>query len=224
MFDEHRAKKAEKEYREALAQWQGRRDGYAEYLELAQSFSGSGSDSDSDSGDIMLAAGEAVFIKVTGASLVEDRRGSGHYEGGSTGVSIPAGSLGGHSVRYRVGANRGHYVQGEPTPTAIDTGTVYLTNKRVIFQGAKQTREGIFAKLIGFQHADSEGSTTFSVSNRQTPTTVHYGPKLSGDFDFRLDLALAHFRGTASDLFTQLQQELAQLDAGRPVAPADLPG
>jgi len=101
---------------------------------------------------------------------------------------------------------------------------VYLTNKRVIFQGAKQTREGIFAKLIGFQHADSEGSTTFSVSNRQTPTTVHYGPKLSGDFDFRLDLALAHFRGTASDLFTQLQQELAQLDAGRPVAPADLPG
>jgi len=100
VFDEHRAKKAEKEYREALAQWQGRRDGYAEYLELAQSFSGSGS------GDIMLAAGEAVFIKVTGASLVEDRRGSGHYEGGSTGVSIPAGSLGGHSVRYRVGANR----------------------------------------------------------------------------------------------------------------------
>jgi hypothetical protein len=34
VFDEHRAKKAEKEYREALAQWQGRRDGYAEYLEL----------------------------------------------------------------------------------------------------------------------------------------------------------------------------------------------
>src|ERR1035437_8447955 len=110
VFDEHRAKKAEKEYREALAQWQGRRDGYAEYLELAQSFSGSGS------GDIMLAAGEAVFIKVTGASLVEDRRGSGHYEGGSTGVSIPAGSLGGHSVRYRVGANRGSLRPGRADP------------------------------------------------------------------------------------------------------------
>ncbi len=213
MFDEHRAKKAEKAYKEALDRWEAQRDGYVELLRLAQGFNGTAA------GDLMLANGEAVFYKVTGAALIEERRIKGRYEGKSAGVSIPVGSIGGRSMRYRVGATQGHYVQGAPTPTAIDTGTVYITNKRVIFQGTKQTRECAFAKLIGFQHSDAGGSTTFSVSNRQKPMTIRYGPKLSGSFDFRLDLALAHFRGTVSNLVRQLQMEVAQLDAVRPVAP-----
>jgi hypothetical protein len=57
------------------------------------------------------------------------------------------------------------------------------------------------------------------VSNRQKPTTIQYGPALSGAFDFRLDLALAHFQGTVNDLVGRLQTELAQLDAARPAAP-----
>ncbi len=95
--------------------------------------------------------------------------------------------VGGRSVRYRVGASKGHYAQGASTPTAIDVGTVFITNQRVIFQGNKQTRECAFAKLIGFQHAD-DGSTTFSVSNRQKPTVIRYRSDLSASFDFRLDL------------------------------------
>jgi hypothetical protein len=167
----------------------------------------------------MLGAGEALFLKATNTALIEDRRGQGHYEGHSTGVSIPIGSVAGRSVRYRVGANKGHYVQGTPTPTAIDTGSIYVTNKRVIFQGSKQTRECVFAKLIGFEHNDVAGSTTFSVSNRQRATTVFYGPALAPVFDFRLDLALAHFKGTLADFTNQIQGELAQLEAQRPPAP-----
>jgi hypothetical protein len=93
----------------------------------------------------------------------------------------------------------------------------------VIFQGAKQTRECLFAKLIGFQHSDALGSTTFSVSNRQKPTTIHYGPALSDSFDFRLDLALAHFRGTVAALVDQLQADLDKLDTERPAAPPSSP-
>jgi hypothetical protein len=197
--------KAQKE----AEQWQAQRDEYAVLLRTAMTYNGA------TSSDLMLSAGEAVFYKVTGASLVEDRRTKGHYQGGSQGVSIPVGSIGGRSVRYRVGASRGHYVQGAAKPTAIDTGTVYITNKRVIFTGAKQTRECAFAKLIAFSHDDRDGSTTFSVSNRQKPTTIHYGSKLSGSFDFRLDLALAHFRGTVQQLVRQLEDELTKIDAGR---------
>jgi hypothetical protein len=36
------------------------------------------------------------------------------------------------------------------------------------------------------------------VSNRQQPTCLHYGSSLSGWFDFRLDLAIAHYRGTVA--------------------------
>lgn len=215
MFQKHRAKKAAHTYQEALAKWQAQRDGYAELLEIATTFNGVKSD------QIMLGSGEAVFYKVASASLIEERSTRGHYEGRSSGVSIPVGSIGGRTVRYHVGASRGHFVQGAPVPTAIDTGTAYITNKRVIFVGARQTRECTFAKLIGFQHSDTEGRTTFSVSNRQKPTVIAYGPNLVGAFDFRLDLALAHYRGNVGDLVARINKDLAQIDSQRPAVPAE---
>jgi hypothetical protein len=206
VFEQHREKKAARQLQEALGRWQAQREEYANLLLIAQTFHGT-----TDASELMLGAGESLFFAVTGASLIEERRGPGHYQGRSRGVSIPVG-LG---VRYRTGVSRGHYVQGTPTPMAIDTGTVYITNKRVIFQGARQTRECAFAKLIGFHHY-SDGVTTFSVSNRQKPTTIHYGQSQSGSFDFRLDLALAHYKGTVSSLVQQLESELATIDARRP--------
>jgi hypothetical protein len=213
VFEKHRAKEAERAHEQALGQWQAQRDAYAQLLECAESYAGSGSD------QLILKPGEAIFLTVTGAALVEERRGPSQWRGRSQGFSIPVGSLGGRSIRYRVGATRGHVAQGAEVPTAIDRGTLYVTSRRVIFQGARQTRECPYAKLIGFQHSDAEGSTTFSVSNRQTPTTVHYGPAVSAVFDFRLDLALAHFRGTLAELVGGLRQDLAQIDASRPSPP-----
>ena len=213
MFEHHKEKKALEQYQTELVHWQSLRDGYAEMLQYAQGPGGF------DSNEIMLQAGEHLVAKVNGASLVEDRRGRGTYTGGSQGVSIPVGSIGGRSVRYRVGATRGHYVQGDPVPTAIDSGNVFITNKRVIFQGAKQTRECLFAKLIGIEHDDQIGTTVVSVSNRQKPTTIHYGPKIAGWFDFRMDLALAQYKGTVDDLVLGLQTELAGIEQAKPVQP-----
>lgn len=217
MFEKHRAKQAATAYEKALGGWQTQRDGYANLLQLAEGFPGVGSDG------LLLKPGEAVFYTVAGAALIEERRGPGQWKGHSQGFSIPVAAVHGRTIRYRVGQSRGHLVQGAPVLTAIDRGTVYITNQRVIFQGTKQTRECLLAKLIGFQHSDAEGSTTFSVSNRQTPTTIHYGAELSSAFDFRLDLAVAHFRGTVGELVGQLQQDLAQIDSARPLPPASVP-
>jgi hypothetical protein len=214
MFAGHKAKQAAKAYNDALNHWVEQGAWYKELIQTTQAFKGV------NYPELVLGPGEAVFYKVTGAALIEDRRGAGHYEGRSSGISVPIGSIGGHSVRYRVGASRGHYVQGTPTPAAVDTGTVYITNKRVIFQGRKQTRECAFAKPIGFQHDAAAGRTAFSVSNRQKPTTVHYGPQLSGAFQFRLDLALAHCRGSVSELLQQLTREANALLAARPLPPS----
>jgi hypothetical protein len=211
MFTGHKAKRAAEAYDDAMKQWVEQGAWYKELIQTAQTFKGS------NSPELVLGAGEAVFYKVTGAALIEDRRGAGHYEGRSSGISIPVGNLGGHTVRYRVGASRGHYAQGAPTPTAIDTGTVFITNKRVIFQGRKQTRECTFAKLIGFHHDADAGTTTFSVSNRQKPTTVRYGPQLSGAFQFRLDLGLAHYRGSVNELLQRLTTEANAILAARPL-------
>ena len=53
---------------------------------------------------------------------------------------------------------------------------------------------------------------------------MHYGPGLSGSFDFRLDLALAHFRGDVDTLVSQLKEELAEIDGQRPSDPSPLAG
>ncbi len=213
MFRHHQEKKAEHEYEAKLAAWQTQRDAYAGLLTLAETYAGE------PSSEILLKPGEAVFAAVANVALVEDRRAPGQWKGRSQGFSIPVASIHGRSIRYRVGSSRGHFQQGAPTPTAIDVGTAFITNQRMVFQGGKQTRECRFDKLVGFQHDDTAGRTIFSVSNRQTPTCIHYGPALSDWFDFRLDLAIAHYRSTVAAMTEGLRADLAALDASMPVPP-----
>jgi hypothetical protein len=212
MFERHREKKAAAEYEQALAHWQRERDGEAAAVSLAQTYAGE------TTSELMLHASEAVFAKITDAGLIELRRGPGQWQGRSAGVSVPVGSLAGRPIRYHVGASRGHYVQGTPHPAAIDTGTAFITNQRMVFQGHSQTRECLFAKLLGCEQSD-DGSTTFSVSNRQKPTTIHYGPQLNGWVHLRLNLALAHYRNEVPALIERLQHELAAIDANKPAPP-----
>ena len=114
----------------------------------------------------------------------------------------------------------GHYVQGTSAPAAIDRGTVYVTNQRVIFQGAKQTRECLWGKLISARNDDAIGRTAFAVSNRQKPLVLQYGPQTAPWFVFRLSLALAHYRHEVPVIVTQLEDGLAELDARKPRPPA----
>ena len=76
-----------------------------------------------------LKTGEVAFLQGDGAMLIEPRRLPGTWEGRSQGVSFRVAK----GVRYRVGANKGHFVQGEEVPTPIDTGVVTITNLRVVF-------------------------------------------------------------------------------------------
>jgi hypothetical protein len=216
MFEKHHAKQAQHAYEHARGEWQAERDAVAAELSIAQDFGG-----DTDGKGLELVRGERLFASVTDTSLIEERRNGGHWQSGSQGVSVPIGSIGGHSVRYHVGASRGHYVQGTPSPTAIDTGTTYVTDRRVVFVGDAQTRECRFDKLLARQAVS--GATTFSISNRQKPITIHYGAALDEWFEFRLDLALAHHKGTTAELVDQLEQQLAEVDGRAPVPPPPLP-
>jgi hypothetical protein len=217
VLEGHRERKAAEAAQQAELEWRGRHDAYVSLIDQARTFRGAQAEG------ILLAPGESVYLQVTDCSLVEERRGPGTYVGHSQGVSIPVASIGGRSIRYRVGASKGHFVQGEPLPTVIDTGTVTVTSSRVVFQGAAQTRECPFDKLLGVQHDAAAGTTTVSLSNRKTPMTVRYGPSVSETFEFRLDLALAVHRGTVDDLVAGLRADLAAIDASRPEPPEPAP-
>jgi len=212
MFRAHQHKKAVAEFDARHAQWVGARDELAQVLAIAEQ-GGPGA-----SEGLLLKRGEQLVAEVAPCGLVEDRKGPGHWQGGSQGVSIPIGSLGGHSVRYRVGQSRGHYIQGDPVPTAVDTGTLYVTSQRAVFVGHKQTRECLYAKLLAVD-TSTPGQLVFSVSNRQKATVVDFGDAIARAVGLRLKLALAIYQGSVPELVEELRGLLAELDAHEPAPP-----
>ena len=214
MFEEHRAHRAQKQYDEDRAAWESHVAEYRSLVDLASTFSGD------TTSQLILEQGETVFFTVEDAELVEERRGPGSWHGRSQGVSIPIGSIGGRSVRYRVGASKGHFVQGEEQPTVIDRGTLYITSSRVVFQGGKQTRQCDLGKLVAVHHDPSGGILTMSVSNRQTPMVIRCGSSLSEALKFRLDLAIAHHNGTMPAFVDALRSDLHALEVDPPHPPS----
>ena len=213
MWKRRRERKALEAQQRAYDAWEHERDEAAALVEAASTFEGT------TTNELMLKGNERVFLIVEGASLIEDRRGAGHWEGRSSGFSVPVASIGGRSIRYHVGQSRGHYVQGAPVPTAIDHGKAFITDQRVVFMGGKQTRECAYAKLLGVEH-ESGGVTVFSVSNRQKATVIACGSEAAGTFVFRLDLALAHYRNTLPAFISQLESDLKAVEQRQPPDPA----
>ena len=212
IWTEHKANREAEKYQRALAEWEVEQQSYVSMVQFVRNFRGF------ETSEILLGPGELAICKVDSASLIQDVRGRGHFEAKSAGLSVPVASVRGRSVRFRVGATRGHFAAAPAVATAVDTGRLWITNKRVLFQGSKQTRECAFAKLIGYEQSDADGSATFSVTNRQQPMTVLYGSDLAAWFDLRLELALALFRGTTDQLLIQLQSDLAAVEGRRPTA------
>lgn len=215
MFERHKEKKEQEEYQAALAMWQHDHEQLANLIQVARTGTGY------PSSLVLLRKGEALIASVTNASLVETRKGAGHWEGHSSGVSVPIASIGGRSIRYRVGSSKGHYVQGTPHPAAVDTGTMAITDQRLVFLGGSKTLECQFAKLIGIQRLP--GELAVSVSNRQKTTVLHFGSLLDDWVEVRLDLALAMFNGQASAFADRLETQLRELEAHQPRPPAPTP-
>lgn len=214
------AQAAQLDYEQRLAAWQAARTEAAEALEAARELEPA-----TTSAELILRAGEAIFLEVGGAALVDDRQGPGQWSGQSAGLSVPLADLGGSPIRLNTGGTRGTYTPGVPVPTVVDVGTVWITNQRVVFQGGRQVRECLFAKLIGVQCDDTLMTIAYAVSNRNTPTVVSAaydpvtGPPALRLMRSRTELALAHFRGDVAGLIARLQGELDAIDAQRPALP-----
>ena len=199
-----KAKKAE----EAAAAWDEQHHELTAVLDAARAGSGY------ECSHIVAKKGESEIAFIDGVGLIEMRAGAGHYSGHSQGVSIPIGSIGGRSVRYRVGAQKGHFVAGTPEEKVVDQGQLVITSQRLVFMGKSKTSECSFGKLLNIQQAP--GRITVSVSNRQKPTVVQYGTKLDGWVEMRLGLALAIFRHESVQFADVIEQNLRELEAERP--------
>ena len=219
MFEKHKAARAARDAARAaqqatsaLAEWQHADDVYAWCLDRVRTGTGDTADA-----PIALKKGEHPLHVVHGAGLVEPRRGAGHWQGASQGISVRV--PGTKSMRYRVGATKGTYVQGEEKPTAIDTGTFTITDTRAVFVGTKQTREWLWSKLVALQN-DAPDWTGIAVSNRQKVSGVSYPVGEAVAVSLFLELGSAIANGTVDRLVAELEAQRAEHAQHRPPTPA----
>jgi hypothetical protein len=203
VFEKRKAKQAEKAAADAEVVSHSERDALQLLLDAAEG----GGVADPP---IALKKGERGLLVLYGAGLFESRRGPGQFVGRSQGVSIPLGHSG---VRYRVGQSRGHFVQGTEEPTIIDTGTVVVTNQRVVFVGANRTTEWAFAKLISIQHYEHQPWTAIAVSNRQKMSGFAYTAGIQGVVRAMLEVATSLFNGEGDQVAAELREHLREHDA-----------
>jgi hypothetical protein len=175
-----------------------------------------GQDSTDPDWPLMLRHGERLVSTVQGCGLFEPRRGAGHWQGRSAGVSIPVPDT---RLRVRLGKSAGTFVQGAETPTVIDTGNASLTTQRVVFQGDKYTREWEFSKLVGVIHYADKPATAIQVSNRQKTSGIVYPGPSPEPLRLAMTVAIAIFQGEVEETITELRAELAKLDAVAPPGP-----
>jgi hypothetical protein len=101
----------------------------------------------------------------------------------------------------------------------VDTGVATITNQRIVFQGPLQTREWDYAKLLGYEHFDSPPWTAIQVSNRQKTSGIQYDHTSAHEVQFRLALALAHFRHRVDELVGQIESNRTRHETARPTPP-----
>jgi hypothetical protein len=100
---------------------------------------------------------------------------------------------------------------------------VTITDRRVVFQGPRKTREWLFTKLLGYQHQVDAPWTAIQVSNRQATSGVLYTPATGADFQFRLAAGVAAANGTIESLVASLEDEQHEHVGSRPVLPDAAP-
>jgi hypothetical protein len=213
-LERHHHAHALEQWRAADADWQAAQDTLAGMVDLAGRFGGVTRAEQPDIA-LELRRGERLFFAMDGAGLIEPRRLPGHWQAGYSGFSFRVA----RGVRWHVGGSRGHYLPGAEVPTPVDTGLASITDQRVVFQGARASREWLFAKLLGYQHATDVPWTAIQVSNRQKVSGLLYDREHAEEFHFRLALALAHYHDDVAGFVAQLNGQLAEHAKLRPAPP-----
>jgi len=166
-----------------------------------------GTFADADS-QLVLKKGERAIYCLEDVGLVESRKGPGHWQGRSQGVSVHV--PGTKSMRYRVGQTSGTFVTGEEKPTVIDSGSITVTTSRAVFVGTTQTREWSWAKLVAIQD-DDPSWVGIAVSNRQKVSGVSVpAPESRLPLQLALDMAVAAANGNATEYVADLEHQRAE--------------
>ena len=164
-----------------------------------------------------LQKGEGVYIQVHKVSLLGDVKSAGHYVSGYQGVSIPIGSLGGRTIRYKVGRSKGHYVAGTTHEATVDTGELYITNARIVYAGNKKTTVIPLSTVVSANVLN--GTVTISSSKFAKTLRMWIGGELEEWVSEWLKLASAIASEGKDKVVEDLTGQIVELEAAKPIDP-----
>jgi hypothetical protein len=161
------SRRERRQHERALQEWSAEQTLLEELARAARAACGPGGGAN---GGVLLKKGES-FLWGAPAKLVEPRRMPGHRVGSNAGVRVHVAK----GVNLGIGASRGHYVPGPEVQTPVDSGRVIITTRRVLFTGARTTREWSYTKLIGVDSTKDNKGFMIHVENRQKVSGVILG-------------------------------------------------
>lgn len=184
-----------------------------EELNAALDFFGNheGQFDESEPSGIVAKRDEHVVAVVSEVGLIESRRGPTQFRGGSTGVSFRLTKR----ISVRQSGLRGRAIQGEESPTIVDSGRFIVTDKRAVFVGAKQSREFDWDKLLSYeiQSLNRNSSIIYlPVSNRQKVSGIAADTASMESLFQRVAFGVAVATGRKDAFIDALKRELAEAE------------
>jgi hypothetical protein len=200
LFGNPKGKKAQREVDRLHEEWS---EDVATLAKLKEAFIAVQDGEDAESHNMITKQGEYVIWAGVG-QFHEAGRTAGQYVGSSQGFSIPVVA----GIRYRVGAQRGTLIPGEEIQVYKDTGQVYLTTDRLVFNGLTNTADWKFDKWIGAGASPDGGDFIFHVSNRKKSSGILFEKDVGEEFNRFLAFALIH----VSDGLEHVMKEIKGLE------------
>lgn len=168
----------------------------------------------SNAAPLELAVGERLLAWWTGADLIAPRN-----------TTVRTWT----SASYRIGKKTTVRAGTSTTqttidrPSAIDRGTLAITDRRVAFLGRTRSLDWQFRRLLGVTHDESGTWTALHVSNRQRLHGVGYPRSHGDDVRFHLALAVALYRAEDDEFAATLEADTLALIASPPPPPSGVP-
>jgi Protein of unknown function (DUF2510) len=197
------------------AAWQAELERLQWFVNRAEQAPGSTNAEDA-SIPVALHQGEHALLVLQGVDLLEPRRVPGHWSGGPNTFAF--------HVARRASAGQGTTGEGtggDLTFMPLDTGSVTITDRRVVFSGGREAREWDFQQALGFHNYDDPPWTAIPVTAREKISGVRYPSEAAEGFRFALALGMARACGGADSLIADLRNQLAEVESENPAGAAE---
>jgi hypothetical protein len=114
--------------------------------------------------------GEVALFDISEVDLLDFQSTGSTFTGGSAGISFPIVGR----IRGNLGGSKGSLVRNPEKLICVDSGTLKITSKRILFIGNRETREIKLENLMDVELGPNGIWAKLSMNNKQKPESFQH--------------------------------------------------